>query len=166
MMRLFLVAALSWLAFSGCGYKPASHYTQAVLSDRIFADVQISRDDPRGAGIMADALREAVVARFGGRLTSREEADTHLQIINASQSTTALQRDEQGFVVLYRSKVTLTTRINSPSVKNRTIQTSGSYDFAVSADSVLSESERTGASRQAAGRALDELLARLVLMGR
>lgn len=166
MMRTLLFLGVLWLTLGGCGYKPASHYTQEVLSDRIFADVQIPRDDPRGAGIMGDALREAVVARFGGRLVSREEADTHLYITNATQRITALQRDEQGFVILYRSSVTLTTRVNTPTVRNRIVETSGIYDFAVSPDSVLSESERTGASRQAASRALDELLARLVLMGR
>ena len=162
---LFILLSLGFL-LGGCGYKPATHYTQQALGDRIFADVAVSREDPRGAGVMADTLREAVVAKFGGRLVSRDEADTHLQIQSASHHIAPLQRDAQGFVVLYRSTVTLTTLINSPTLKNRTIQTSGIYDFAVSPDSVLSESERTSASRQGASRALDELVARVVLLGR
>ena len=165
-MKKLLLPALLTLLLGGCGYKPATHYTNAVLGERIFADVQIPLSDPQSGPILLDALNEAIVSKFGARLSSRQEADTHLFIREARHSISALQRDANGFVILYRSTVTMTTLVKSPSVHNRVFSVSGYYDFPVEPSSVLSEEARTAAAREAALKALDELLARLVLMGR
>lgn len=164
MKNIIVLATL--LLLTGCGYKPSSHYTRAVLGDSIFADLQIPKSDPQSGGILLDALNEAVVAKFGAKLTSREEADTQIFIQSAKHSVSPLQRDADGFVILYRSTVTMSTRVISPTIQGQVFSVSGSYDFAVEPSSILSETARTAAAREAALKALDELIARLVLMGR
>ncbi|MGE4294446.1 MAG: LPS assembly lipoprotein LptE [Campylobacterales bacterium] len=164
-MRQLIVLGMV-LLLAGCGYKPSSYYSKRVLGDAIFADVQIPMNDPQSGGILLDALNEAIVAKFGGKLTSREASDTQIFIREAKHSVSALQRDKDGFVILYRSHVTMTTQVNSPATRGQVFSVSGSYDFAVEPSSVLSDSARSTAAREAALKALDELLARLVLMGR
>ncbi|MDR2152415.1 MAG: hypothetical protein LBO72_06310 [Helicobacteraceae bacterium] len=153
-----------WLL--GCGYKSASHYTREALGDNVFADIRVNRDDPQSAPILIDALNEAIVSRFGKRLVSRSEADTTIEIIDGSYSLSALQKDADGFVVLYRANVSMSALVNSAALKDRRFRVSGDHDFAVEPSSVVSDAAKNAAAREAALKALDMLIANLILLGR
>lgn len=162
-----IIALFVAILLVGCGYKPASHYTRSVLGDKIFADVQIDINDPQSGIVSLDALNQAIVAKFGSKLVNKDEADSTISITKASQSFAVLQRDSNGFVVLYRSSVTMSVIVNSAKVKNKLFSVTGFYDFAVSPTlSVLSDSQKSQASKEAALKALDELMARVVLIGK
>ncbi|MDR0664949.1 MAG: LPS assembly lipoprotein LptE [Helicobacteraceae bacterium] len=150
----------------GCGYKTASHYARETLGDTIFADIQINRDDPQSAPIFIDALNEAIVSRFGKRLVSREEADTIIEITDGTYSVASLQKDADGFVILYRASVSMNAVVNGDKLKNRRFTVQGERDFAVEPSSVVSDAAKNAAAREAALRALDMLIANIMLLGR
>jgi hypothetical protein len=165
-MKIFALALCAIIFLASCGYKPASYYTRDTLGDKIFADMQINREDPQSAPVLIDALNLAIVSRFGKRLVSREEADTTIEIINGAYGVSALQKDADGFVVAYRSNVSMSVIVNSAKLKNRRFNVSGAHDFAVEPSSVLSDAAKNEAAREAALKALDMLVANLILLGR
>ncbi|MDR2639547.1 MAG: LPS assembly lipoprotein LptE [Helicobacteraceae bacterium] len=160
------LAALCLCLLFGCGYKSASFYTREALGDKVFADIQVNRDDPQSAPILIDALNRAIVARFGKRLVSRDEADTTIEIIDGSYAVSSLQKDADGFTILYRSSVAMSVVVNSPKLKNRRFRASGDHDFAVEPSSVLSDAAKNEAAREAALKALDMLISNLTMLGR
>ena len=165
-MRKFL-ALLTVLMLTSCGYKPASHYTRSVLGDKIYADIKINIDDPQSGIVSLDSLNEAIITKFASRLVGKDEATSTITITNATQSFSALQRDANGFVVLYRSSVTMSVIVDSEKINRKSFSVSGFYDFAVTPSAaVLSDSEKNLAAKEAALKALDELIARVVLIGR
>lgn len=165
-MRYWLIIVALFLL--SCGYKPASYYTKMVLQDKIFADLQINIDDPQSGIVSLDSLKEAVITKFGSRLVnSKDEATSIITITSASQSFSALQRDSNGFAVLYRASVGMDVIVESHKINKESFSVAGFYDFAVTpSSSILSESEKNIATKEAALKALDELIARIVLIGR
>lgn len=160
-------AFFALLLLFGCGYKPASHYTRSVLGEKIFADIQIDINDPQSGIVALDSLNEAIVYKFGSRLVAKNEATSTITITKATQSFTPLQRDANGFVVMYRGGITMSVIVTSENINRKNFTVSGFYDFAVTpSHAVLSDSEKTLATREAALKALDELIPRVVLLGR
>ncbi|MDR1911298.1 MAG: LPS assembly lipoprotein LptE [Helicobacteraceae bacterium] len=163
-MKAVLIAIS--LILSGCGYKPAAHYIKETLGDKVFADVAINRADPQSAPILINALNEAIVSRFGKRLVSREEADTTIEVVDYRYNVTAIQKDADGFIILYRSNVTMNAIVNSDKIKNRRFSVSGERDFAAEPSSVLSDEAKNEAAREAALKALDMLIANIIMLKR
>jgi hypothetical protein len=164
-MKTFIIASCLCLLI-GCGYKSAAYYTRSALGDSVFADVQVNRGDPQSAPVLINALNEAIASRFGKRLASRGEADTIIEIVDGVYDVAALQKDEDGFVIMYRSNVSLRVVVNSAKLKNRSFNVGGTRDFAVEPSSVLSDAAKNEAVRDAALKALDMLIANLMLLGR
>ncbi|MDR2906043.1 MAG: hypothetical protein LBU73_08830 [Helicobacteraceae bacterium] len=156
LIALFLVS---------CGYRPASYYTANALDGNVFVDIKIDRNDPQSGPVLIDALNTAVVSRFGKRLAPREAAATKILVESGTYGVRSLQRDENGFTILYRSSVLMNVVVNSSRLTDAKFSVSGQHDFATESSSVLSDTMRNTAAREAALKALDMLLARLVLLG-
>ena len=163
-MRLFaLFTAL--LILSGCGYRPSSHYTKYTLGNSIYTEINIPLEDPESSILVIDAINEAVVSKFKAHLASKQEADTHLVIKDANfDDPVGLQKDDRGYTVLYRTTATLSIELTTKTAK-KSFEVSGFYDFAVTADSVLSEEKRLSANKLAVIKALDAVTPVLASMG-
>lgn len=162
MRLLAFVTAL--LMLTGCGYRPSSHYTKHTLGNSIYTEINIPIEDPESSILIIDAINEAVVSKFKSRLASKQEADTYLLIKSASFATSGLQKDERGFTVLYRTTATLSIQLKTKTAK-KSFKVSGIYDFAVTADSVLSEEKRLVSFKLATIKALDAVTPVLASMG-
>jgi hypothetical protein len=162
MRLLSLLAAL--LILAGCGYRPSSHYTRHTLGNSIYTEINIPIEDPESSILIIDAINEAVVSKFKARLASKEEADTHLLINSATFATAGLQKDERGYTVLYRTTATLSIKVTTKTAK-KSFNVSGIYDFAVTADSVVSEEKRLASFKLATIKALDAVTPVLASMG-
>lgn len=162
-MRL-LSFLLALLIIGGCGYRPSSHYTRHTLGNSIYTEINIPIEDPESSILIIDAINEAVVSKFKARLASKEEADTHLLIKSATFATAGLQKDERGYTVLYRTTATLSIQLTTKSAK-KSFTVSGIYDFAVTADSVVSEEKRLASFKLATIKALDAVTPVLAAMG-
>ena len=162
MKLLALLAA--FLLLAGCGYRPSSHFTRYSLGHNIYTEINIPIEDPESSLLIIDAINEAVVSKFKARLTSKEEADTTLLIKNATFATTGLQKDEKGYTILYRTTATLSILLVTKTAK-KSFNVSGIYDFAVTADSVVSEEKRLASFKLATIKALDAITPVLASMG-
>lgn len=152
------------LILSGCGYRPSSHYTKHTLGNSIYTEINIPIEDPESSVLIIDAINEAVVSKFKSSLASKQKADTHLLIKSAKFATSGLQKDERGYTVLYRTTSTLSIELTTKSAK-KSFNVSGIYDFAVTADSVVSEEKRLASFKLATIKALDAVTPVLASMG-
>ena len=163
MIRI-LTAALLLGVFAGCGYKPASGYARAVVGEKVSTQVVISSEDPENTVLIKDAIQAAVITRFRASIVPRSESDTHLRILLKSVKFTPIQYDENGYIVVYRTRVALQiTRESGKEAKNYTV--SGVYDFTIEPKAIISDQARFDAIRNGAEKALDVFVARIAAEG-
>jgi hypothetical protein len=145
---------------SGCGYKPASYYAKHALGNKIYAEVSISRQDPRNSVLIKDAVNEAIVSRFSGKLVAKEQADSilHVKIDTISFSPTVY--DKYGYVIAYKATVILAIDYEDEAKKVQKLTASGEYDFSIESNSVVSDNNRFDAIRYASEDALDEFVSK------
>ncbi len=167
-LKLFLLSLLAihypLLTLTGCGYKPATAYTQKVLSDKIYTDVEVYLRDPENAVLVKDALNEAIVSRFGARIAEKKKATTILHVKFGNVSFTPIQYDVNGYAIFYRAKVTLNVRYDSPTTHgSETV--SGFYDFPIEPKAIISDALRFQAIKEGSAKALDAFVSRMAMRG-
>ncbi len=164
MKQLFLGFLIA-VVISGCGYKPSSYYAKQALGDRLYAEVTISRQDPRNSVLIKDAVNEAIVSRFGGKLVTKEQADSVLRVNIQSISFSPTVYDTYGYVIAYKTTVVLAMQYENANKKIEYLTATGEYDFSIEANSVISDTNRFEAIRYAANDALDEFVSKLAIKG-
>ncbi len=161
-MRLFwLIAAL---VLAGCGYKPASVYTRDVLGERIFTEVRVYLRDPENSVLIKDAVNEAVISRFKGRLSDKDHAQSELYISLRGVSFRPLQYDQNGYVIYYRAVTTLSIRYKKGD-KVQSMNVSGNYDFPIEPNSVITDTKRFEAIKESSKKALDLFISKIAVAG-
>lgn len=162
-MRFFLIFIT--LFFLGCGYKPASLYTKNVLGKKIYTQVIVYLRDPENAVLIKDAINEAVVSRFKGSLAPKEKADSEIIVSLNSVRFTPLEYNNEGYVIYYRAVTSLKIVYKSKEGKTKTIYVSGSYDFPIEPNSVISDSKRFEAIKESSKKALDKFISKISISG-
>lgn len=157
----FLIA----IFISACGYKPSAKYTKDVLGERIHVEVEISRKDPKNSVIIKDAVNEAVITRLGGKLSTKELADSELYAKIGSTIFSPILYDKDGYVVSYKAKVSLSIKYITKSGKKESFSTIGEYDFPIEANSVISDTNRFEAIKYASLDALNEVISKIAMNG-
>jgi len=163
LLSLFTFCLLPF-AFTGCGYKPATAYTQKVLSDQIYTEVEVYLRDPENAVLVKDALNAAVVSRFGAQVATKKNATTILHVKFNSVSFQPIQYDVNGYAIYYRAKVSLKIAYRSPTAKGTEI-VSGFYDFPIEPRAIISDSLRFQAIKEGSAKALDAFVSRMAQRG-
>lgn len=151
------------LIWSGCGYKPTSLYTKEVLGDKIYTEVAISLEDPENTVLIKDAINEAVVSKFQAKLADIDQADSKLYISLSRVSFVPIQYDKNGYVIAYKTYVGLTTRYVDRKNKSHKIYTTGDYDFPIEANSLISDTKRFDAIKNAGEKALDAIRSKIAI---
>lgn len=166
-MNKFFGLILIAIFISACGYKPSSQYTREVLGEKIHVEVAISRQDPKNSVLIKDAVNESVITRLGGKLSSKDEADTNLYVSIGSISFTPILYNDNGYVISYKATVTLSIRYIKNDGQSENFSTSGEYDFVITEDddgttsSVISDSNRYEAIKYASLDALNEFISKI-----
>ena len=153
------------LLFQGCGYKPTARFAREALGQRIYAEVTISRQDPQNSVLIKDAVNEAIVSRFGARITSKEMADTVLSVAISSISFSPTVYDKYGYILAYKTTVVLSIKSEGADKKIERYTTSGEYDFSIQANSVISDTSRFDAIKYASIDAIDEFVSKIAIKG-
>lgn len=162
-MRI-LSAALLLLLLSGCGYKPSAHYAKEVMHEKVSTQVIIALQDPENSVAIKDALDTAVITRFKSSLTHRSKAQTHLQIMLKNITFSALQYDLHGYVISYRTRITLQIeRISGDTTKIYIAK--GTYDFTIEPNAIISDQVRYEAINKSAQKAIDSFVAQVAAEG-
>jgi len=158
-MRVFIVGIV--LFFLGCSYEPSSHYIKKAIGDKIYTEVRISVKDPESMPLITDALNEAIISKFRSHLTkNKDEASAVIVIRNVAFYTTGLQKDKNGYTILFRTTAVLNVTVQIKD-KEEHFRLLGNYDFAQTSDSVLSEEKKLTSYKLAVIKALDSLTVRL-----
>lgn len=164
-MKQFFGLLLIALFISACGYRPSSQYVKEVLGERVYVEVAISRQDPKNSVLINDAVNEAVITRFGAKLSDKINADTNLYVSIGSITFSPILYDVNGYVISYKAQVSLSTRYDTKKKESGRFSTVGEYDFSIVANSVISDSQRFDAIRQASVDALHEVVSKLAIKG-
>jgi putative lipoprotein len=143
------------------------------VGDKIYVDVIISKEEPKNSVWIKDAVKEGMVARLNKDLSSKESADTSIIISVKDLNYEAIIYDEFGYITSYKAHLSLNykTKFKDGSVVD--IPATGEYDFSVArrqkdvrfADSVLSDTQKYEAIKEASKEAFDEYIASLAVKG-
>lgn len=159
-VRLVVTSLLVLSFLVGCGYMPASKQARKVVGDKIFVEVTVSLEDPENAVLIKDAARKAVLTRFHSSLVPEERAETTLWVTLTGVSFSPLQYDANGYVIVYRANVGIgVTRQRGKDVEE--YNAVGSYDFAIEANAIITDTQRYEAIRSASLKALDSFIAQV-----
>ncbi len=163
-MTRFAASLLLLALLAGCGYMPASHYARNVVGESVSTEVAILMEDPQNSVIIKDAVDTAVITKFRSALVSRNHSATHLKIVVGSIDFAPLQYDVNGYIVTYRTTVTMNI-LRTTEGKSAEYTTRGIYDFAIEPNAIISDQARFEAIRRGADKALDAFIARLAAEG-
>ncbi len=161
-MKYWILSAL--ILLSGCGYQPASHYAKNIVGESVSTEVVVSMEDPQNTVIIKDAVDTAVITKFRTALVPKNMAKTHLKISIGSVSFTPLRYDTDGYVITYRTTVTMSI-IRTSEEKSYTYSTKGMYDFEIEPNAIISDQARFEAIRQGAQKGIDAFVAQIAAQG-
>ena len=162
-MRAFLLVC--FLLLSGCGYKPASKIAASVLVEKVLVDVQISVKDPKNSVLIKDAFKDALINRLHVKVVSKDEADTFIDARLNSVSFSAIIYDQDGYATSYKTTVSIAIKTTYKDKKVENITVSGKYDFTIESNSIISDTKRFEAIKNASEDALDEYVATVSMKG-
>ena len=156
--------ALCLTLLTGCGYQPSSKEAKKVLGETVSTEIIISMEDPENTVVLKDALDDAVIRRFQTNLRHRDEAATHLQIELNSVIFTPIQYDSNGYVISYRTTITLAVNRMTNELTKR-YNAVGYYDFTINPNAIITDQQRYEAIQISATKALDSFVAQVAAEG-
>lgn len=163
MRRGLVLAFFVAILLSSCGYKPSAKYARVVVGEKISTSVSISMQDPENTVIIKDALDSAILKVFHASITSRNRADTHLNISMSDIKYQPVQYNNEGFVVAYRAYIKL--RIERVTQEKELYITQGTYDFTIDANSIVSNQQRFEAIENSSIKAIKSFVAKVSAQG-
>ena len=153
------------LFITACGYKPTSVYTKKVLGEKIYVKVETSLEDPENTVIIRDAINEAVVYKFNAKVVNRKNAQAKLHVKLQSVSFVPIEYDNNGYVIAYKTNVRLLTSYHDRKNVKKLLSTVGDYDFNIESNSIISDTKRFNAIKEASQKAIDAFISRISVEG-
>lgn len=158
-MLIFLVL------FSGCGYKPTSSLSKNTIGEKVYVHVSMDLRDPKNSAALKDVVNEAVVSRLKGSLVPKEQAQTFLHVRVESFNLRPIIYNQFDYITSYKTSVTLSFNTVFKDKAQEIFTATGEYDFPIEANSVISDTKRLIALKNASLGALDEYMAFLGIKG-
>jgi len=163
-VRKVILPLLLLFLTAGCGYKSSRSYVKNLFGDRVYTEVKVYLRDPQNSVLIKDAINKAVIEKFGSRLVAKEIADTKIYATLKELYFIPLEYNSQGYIVYYRTKVIMGFRVQQ-GLRNRFLTTEGIYDFQVEPNSVITDTLRFIAIKEAANKALDRFISKVSFLG-
>ncbi len=155
--RYLLLAIMTMVMISGCGYKPSSHMVSNIFADNVYVEVVIDRVEPENAPYIKDEMNRLVYTRFKGHLVPKEQAESQIRIDYKGSTFTPLTY-EAGYVVRYRANIRVKFDMVTKQGKlSKTIVSV--FEADIEPSSLTSSALRTEAIRKGLEKALNEFLA-------
>jgi len=164
-MKYLVLITIFSLLFIGCGYKPSSTYTKKSINQKVYVGIEVNPKEPTNIPFIKDSMIEAVVSRFHSRAVSKESADTVINIELKSVNFTPLTYDSNGYVTAYRALISLVIKYGKPNESPNLFYASGEYDFNIEPNSVISDTNRQDAIKNASAKAIDSFISYLSSKG-
>lgn len=161
-MKLFIYTLLSFLIFSGCGYKPSSYYAKKAIEGKVYVDLKMNIDNTQNSVFVKDAMNELILNEFNASLTdNKEEADTYVVISLSSVSHSSISTGDDGYTDSYRTRVVINVKYAKKGLTEKSLRVSDYYDFTVDSDSVVTEQKKKTAVKNASEKALSNLFSKI-----
>jgi hypothetical protein len=154
------------LFISGCGYKPTSYYAKHEIKGKVFVNLNVNIDNATNSVLIKDAVNEMVITQFGATLTNdKQKADTIVDVSLEKVSHKVLQDDNQGYAKLYRTTVSIRLDYNHKGDNNskKSLNVSGTDDYAVDDDSLITDAKKQESVKIAAMKALSEIFSKVAI---
>ncbi len=161
--RVWLISLV--VLFSACGYKPTSVYTKKVLGEQIYVKVETSLEDPENSVLIRDAVNEAVIYKFNAKIASEQDASAKLFVKLEQVNFQPIEYDNNGYVIAYKTNVTLRVGYHDKFNKKKSLKTHGDFDFNIASNSVISDTKRFNAIKEASQKAIDAFISRISVEG-
>jgi len=160
-LLVFLLLIIS--NFSGCGYKPTSHYAKHEISGLVFVELKVDINNATNSVLVKDAVNEMVVNQFGASLINKKNnADTLVLVSLRSVSYATLQDDKQGYAKLYRTKASVNISYKNKNI-NRSLSVTGSYDYSIDSNTILTDAKKQESVKIAVQKALSEIFSTIAI---
>jgi len=159
-----ILLVLSLILLVGCGYKPSSKYAREVVGEKISTSVHISAQDPENTVVIKDAVDAAIIEIFHASLVDRRYSVTHLTLSISPPSYSPIQYNSDGYVVAYRASISLGIQRETEGEK-KSYSTSGTYDFNIEPNAVVTDQERFNAIKFSSIKAIASFVAKVSAEG-
>lgn len=153
------------LILLGCGYKPSSIYAKKALGEKIYADIKIDLREPENTILIKDAINEAIVSRFKGKISNSAEASSKIFVNLKDLEFEPIQYDKNGYIARYRTVVKLQIDYILHDEQKKKIVVDGYYDFLIEPDSIVSDTKRFEAIKNASLKAIDKFISKVSIIG-
>ena len=157
-----LVAML--LLLTSCGYKPSSYYTEQIIGEKVYTEVEVSLSDPENAVLIKDALNKALYTRLKSKSTRKKHAKSSIYVAYKNIRFIPVQYNKNGYVVHYQAQITLGFTFIKGELKEER-QIVGRYEFPIRPSAIISNDLRFKAIEQGSTKALDQFIAYLSAKG-
>jgi len=151
---------------SGCGYKPSSHYAKKSINGNIFVDLDVDIDNTKNSVLIKDTMNEILLNQLNATLVNQKhKADVFICVKLKNVSHNALQTDNEGFTLSYRTNVTVSIKYkkNKLNSKSTTLHLSNYSDYEVDEDSIITEQRKQEAIKLAATKAFSNLISKIAI---
>jgi len=163
MLKLWFLIGIFFL-LSACGYKPSSHYSKNIITQKVYIEVEVSLSDPENAVLVKDALNRALYTRLKSQSSKKEDAGSSLKVSYKSIHFVPLQYNRNGYVVYYQANISLKFIFEKGKTKEeRSIV--GRYEFPIRPSAIISNDLRFKAIEQGSVKALDEFISYISAKG-
>jgi len=154
----FLFLSVLIFVVTACGYKPSSALIKNIFYDTVYVEVHVDRVEPENAPFVKDEMNRLVYTRFKGKVTSKKEAESKIDVTYRGTTFRALAYDENGYITRYRADIRVKFIMQT---KDGMLKKSinARHESEIVASSFLSSGLRTEAIRKGLEKALDEFLA-------
>ena len=160
----FFAFVLVALLLSGCGYSPSAKFSRVVVGDKISTSVKISLIDPENTVIIKDAVDAAIIQVFHASLVPKHMSQTHLTFSLSNPSYSPIQYDSDGFIVAYRTTVSLKIRRQTAD-ESKDYNVKGTYDFSITPNAVITDKDRFDAIKFSSEKAIQSFVAQVSAEG-
>ena len=164
-LELILFVFCIGLFLGACGYVPTSKIANNIFDEKVYVNVELSQQDPKNSIYVADTLKEMVISKLGRKLALKHEADDVINVKMNNLEFIPLAYDKNGYVISYKAKLNLDFNVVFKDGSSQAFSTSGSYNFEISPNSIISDSARYEAIRAASSEAFDEFISVIAIKG-
>lgn len=165
-LKSLFIGLVCILIFTGCGYRPVSHYAQGLFNDGVYVEIHINPAVPESGTGVKDVINNAVIKRFHSKLKSKQEAKSFIFVNVQSITQSPIAYNPQGFVSFYRTNVALTFEVKNNKGANFSISNTGFYDYSAEFSStIVLDQYRLDSISQAASQALDKFISQVAYYG-
>ena len=148
-----------------CVYVPTSKLADNIFDEKVYVNVELSPHDPKNSIFVADTLKEMVISKLGRKLALKHEADDIINVGMNNLEFIPLIYDKNGYVIKYKAKLNLNFHVVFKDGSEENFSTSGSYNFDISPNSIISDSASQMAIREASKEAFDEFISVIAIRG-